>query len=94
MDHIIIMLQGVGKTLAMIDTSELEAHITEHRLHLEHWTGIGPLLDPTQYREAIKSGKHQDAVLQLEICEALLVARKAIDVREGYIRSLSSDKTG
>ncbi len=88
MSHITIMLQGVVKTLALIETDELEAHVTECRRHLDHWTGIGPLIDPTQYRKAIQSGEQQDAVLQMEIAEALLKARQMIDRREAYVRSL------
>jgi len=86
-DRIILQLRSVGTMLIMIDTDELEKHVIYHRRHIEHWTGIGPLLDPTQYRDAIKSGKQQDAILQLEIVEALLKARQAIDKRETYARA-------
>lgn len=93
-DELTQLLGGIGYQLALIPTEELEAHVRECRNSINRADNLGPILDPTGWMRSRHSGEFQDAKNQLAIAEALLVARKAIDQREGYIASLKKDKGG
>ena len=84
------LLVNVARTLGWISTDRLEYYVKAHQDSLSRWGTMGPMIDPTQYRKQLQSGELEDAKHQLEIAEALLTARKAIDIREEYIKGLQS----
>lgn len=82
------LLVSVSRLLTLIDTYDLQAHVEDCKRSLSRASSIGPLLDPTGYRNAMQTGQMEDAKHQLAIAESLLAARQAIDAREDYCQRL------
>ncbi len=85
MEEITAMLASISMLLATIDLDELGRHVTECKRSLSQWDSVGPIIDPTAYRDSLHSGRRNDAKNQLAIAQALLTARKAIVKRESEL---------
>jgi len=85
-------LQTIAVMLAMIPLEELEAYVTENSRHLSMYDALGPMLDPTDYRDALYGGRRDDAGHQLSIVQELLHARQAIEKREQFVRKAQGAK--
>lgn len=80
-----ILLANVARMLGLIDTQDLGQHVKSCRQSLSRAGSLGAMIDPTGYRNALQSGQIESAKYQLKIAEALLEARKAIDVLEEFV---------
>ena len=92
-EDMIAMLQNIVRMLALIPTEALEKHVEDNRSHLGSWDSIGSMIDPTAYRDALHSGRLEDAQNQLEITKYLLLARRSIDVREAFVAEKARGRT-
>ena len=87
-EEITAMLGSISMLLTTLDTKQLEAHVRSCKQSLSRAGSLGAILDPTGYRNALQFGQLEDA---LEIVEALLVARKAIDIREAALPGIERE---
>lgn len=70
--------------LGHIDLEKMRQHIQYSRESRSYFDSMGPILDPTKYRQMQSDGSLEDAKLQGEIAAALLAAREAIEKREAH----------
>ncbi len=67
-----MLMTSALRTLAMVDTADLEQHVNQVEQSLSRWDSIGAILDPTTYRNDLQSGQHVDNRHQLKISKLLL----------------------
>lgn len=91
-EGIVIILQSIAQTLAMIPLDELEQHVADCRKSLSDADTIGVMLDPTGWQRAQSSGSMEDARQQLHIVEHLLYARQGIEARELFVAAKLAHK--
>ena len=86
-------LATIAVMLAMIPLDELESYVKDNSHHLAMYDALGPMLDPTDYKDAIFGGRRDDAHAQLVIVQKLLDARRAIEKREEFVRKVQGDES-
>lgn len=86
------VLQSIARMIAMLPADELRAHVEKCRNSINRAHSIGHIVDPTAYRNAMWDGTIDDAGHQLEIAEAILKARVAIDKREAFVAEIQKKK--
>ncbi len=90
-DEISAILASCARVLTFIETDELERYTEAHQDSLSMWGTMGPMLEPTAYRDSLISGKAEDAKYLLAIAEALLLVRQAIDAREAFCQTIRKE---
>lgn len=65
--------------LHSIETTDLEAYVNSVATNNATYDTIGPIVDPTAYRDMLHSGRRDNLRVQLEITRKLLEARRLID---------------
>lgn len=85
-DLIMSMLRSAATGLAIIPLADLEAYVDQCAANNYRSESLGPIIDPTAYRDALYDGCLDDARNQLEIARHLLAARRAIEKREQGVR--------
>lgn len=73
------MLRQIVGLMHMIPTSAIEEYIAEVSANNNMYDAIGPMLDPTEYRKTLHSGKRDNLRVELEIVHKLLDIRKLIN---------------
>jgi hypothetical protein len=91
-ENIEFFLKSVCAGLGVLPTEDLERHVEECERSLSHVESFGCLMDPTAYLKDRDSGRIDDARLQLKIVKHLLAARKCLDEREEFVKSLKARK--
>lgn len=85
-------LAMIARTLAMVPTQQLSDYVDKCHIDLSYADAVGPILEPTGYRDALQSGQLDDARNQLEIVDALLTVRMMIDKREAFVAEHAQKK--
>lgn len=75
-------LLNIVRQIAIVPTEELEAHIERSADSLSRAHAMGPILDPTAYRNTLYGGGFDAAENHLKMVKHLLSIRKLIDERE------------
>lgn len=75
-------LNNLVRQIAFIPTDVLEAYLHEYHSHIQHAHSVGPILDPTGYRNALHGHEFENAERQLKMTEHILEIRKLIDEHE------------
>jgi hypothetical protein len=70
------LLQQAARFLAMIPLEDFERYVVDGQKELSIADSMGPLLDPTGWRQAHNDGSFEEAKRQQGIVEHLLAARK------------------
>jgi hypothetical protein len=65
--------------LQLLPRVELEAYVESISRNNSIYDSVGPIFDPTEYRQTLHSGRRESARVQLEITRHLMEARKLID---------------
>lgn len=77
------IIQSILKTsvgmIHAIDLADLEAYIDRVSANNATYDTLGPILDPTAYREKLYSGQRDALRTELEIARKLLEIRKLVD---------------
>lgn len=76
------LVRSVAHVIAQLPLEELRAHVAACERSLERADSFGAILDPTGYRDALCSGRLDDAKDQITIARAILAAREAIEARD------------
>lgn len=85
-------LATIARMLALIPMQQLDEYVNKHHLQLGYYDAVGPILQPTEYRDVLQNGRYDDARHQLKIVDALLTVRKLIEEREGFVREIAEKK--
>jgi hypothetical protein len=78
-EFIEMMLRQAIQALHFIEVADLEEYVSSISKNNSVYDAIGPILDPTEYRDTLHSGKRDRARTQLEITRKLLEVRQMID---------------
>lgn len=73
------MLRQIVGLLHMIPTADIEEYIKGVSANNSMYDAVGPILDPTDYRKTLHSGKRDNLRVELQITEKLLEIRKLIN---------------
>lgn len=72
-------LRTIARELLLLEVEDLEASHKAGTRHINNIDGLGPILHPTEYRNALESGQIENAKLQNELVSHLLEARRVIE---------------
>ena len=86
------MLKNTIQQLGLIPVDKLEEYVTNCRDDISRADSLGPIMDPTGYRDALQSGAYEDARLQLKIVEKLLEAVKMGVQRDNFVQQMGQKK--
>lgn len=73
------MLRSVVGLMHMIPTEEIEAYIEGVSANNSMYDAVGPILDPTDYRDNLHSGKRDNMRVELQIVKKMLEIRRLIE---------------
>jgi hypothetical protein len=73
------MLRQVVGLMHMIPIEDIEEYIKGVSANNNMYDAIGPILDPTDYRKNLHSGKRDNMRVELKIVEKMLEIRKLIN---------------
>lgn len=73
------MLRSVVGLMHMIPTEEIEEYIEGVSANNSMYDAVGPILDPTDYRNNLHSGKRDNMRVELQIVRKMLEIRKLIE---------------
>jgi hypothetical protein len=83
-EFIEMMLRQAIQMLHMIEVADLEEYVSSISKNNSMYDAIGPILDPTEYRDTLHSGRRESARMQLQITQKLLEVRQLIEtLKEG-----------
>lgn len=88
-DMLQMFLLNIVQQVGLLDIEQLKQHISQARLSLSRADSIGPILDPTGWRNASQDGAFDRARIQVEILEHLLAIRLLGEKHDGSIRDRS-----
>lgn len=72
-------LNTSARVLHAIEVADLEAYIAEASRNNDLYDSIGPIVDPTRYRNDLHSGRRDQLRVELEIARKQLEIRKLLD---------------
>ncbi len=72
-------LHNIAGMLAFIETADLERYVQSVSRNNSLYDAMGPILDPTEYRDTLHGGKHESAAIQLQIARKMLEIRQLMD---------------
>jgi hypothetical protein len=73
------MLRQVVGLMHMISIEDMEAYIEGISENNNMYDAVGPMLDPTEYRKTLHSGKRDNMRVELQIVKKMLDIRKLIN---------------
>ncbi len=73
------VLLSVVSTLHMIELEDIEEYVKDIQNNNAMYDTLGPILDPTEYRSTLHSGRRSNVKTELEIAQKLLEIRRLID---------------
>lgn len=73
------MLRQIVGLLHMIPTEDMEEYVQGVSANNSLYDAVGAILDPTDYRDTLHSGKRDNVRVELQIAEKLVEIRKLID---------------
>lgn len=73
-----VLREFVGM-LSLISIDDLEKHVNDVARNNNMYDTVGPIFDPTAYRNTLASGRRDHARVQLEIAKHCLEIRKLFD---------------
>lgn len=83
-EFIEMMLRQAIQMLHMIEVADLEGYVSSISKNNSLYDVMGPILDPTEYRDTLHSGKRDRARTQLQITQKLLEVRRMVEMlKEG-----------
>jgi hypothetical protein len=77
-EFIEMMLQQAVQALHWIEVADLEEYVSSISKNNSIYDAVGPIQDPTEYRDTLHSGKRDRVRTQLQITQHLLQARRLI----------------
>lgn len=78
-EFIEMMLRQAIQALHFIEVADLEKYVSSIGENNSIYDAIGPILDPTEYRDTLHSGKRDRARTQLQITRKLLEVRQLVE---------------
>lgn len=78
-EFIEMMLRQAIQMLHMIEVADLEGYVSSVSKNNSTYDAIGPILDPTEYRDTLHSGKRDRVRTQLQIAQKLLEVRQLVE---------------
>ena len=82
-EFIEMMLRQAIQAVHWIELADLEEYVSSISKNNSVYDAIGPILDPTEYRDTLHSGRRDRARTQLEITRKLLEVRQMIEALKG-----------
>jgi len=73
------ILNTSARVLHAIEIADLEAYIEGVSLNNSTYDALGPMLDPTDYRKNLHSGRIDNLKVELQIARKMLEVRKLLD---------------
>ncbi len=78
-----VFLRNATLSLSALTTEDIEGYINAISRNNSLYDAMGPIVDPTEYRSALHSGRINSARVQLDIARKLLDIRRLMDTLEG-----------
>jgi hypothetical protein len=78
-EFIEMMLRQAIQALVFIELADLEEYVKGISKNNSIYDAVGPILDPTEYRDTLHSGRRDRARTHLQITQKLLEVRRLID---------------
>ena len=73
------VLRGFVGMLSLIEVADLEKYVSDVSRNNSVYDAVGPLVDPTEYRQTLTSGRRDQVRVQLEIAKHCLEIRKLFE---------------
>jgi hypothetical protein len=73
------ILNTSARVLHAVEIADLEQYIEAVSLNNSTYDALGPMLDPTDYRKNLQSGRLDNLRVELQIARKLLEVRKLLD---------------
>lgn len=83
-----MFLLGIVQQIGLLDVKQLKEHLSEARNSMSRVDSIGPILDPTGYRNSLQDGSFERARIQIEILDHLLAIRVLGATHDDSIRAM------
>lgn len=71
-------LKTVVQLLAFLNTADIEDYVNNVSHNNSMYDAVGAILDPTEYRNTLQSGKRNAARMELDLVRKLLEVRRAV----------------
>lgn len=78
-EFIEMMLRQAIQSLLYAEIADLEEYVSSISKNNSMYDTIGPILDPTEYRDTLHSGKRDRVRTQLQITQKLLEVRQMLE---------------
>lgn len=82
-EFIEMVLRQAIQMLHMVEVADLEEYVSSISKNNSMYDAIGPILDPTEYRDTLHSGKRDRVRTQLQITQKLLEVRQLVETLKG-----------
>ena len=78
-EFIEMMLRQAIQSLIYVELADLEEYVSSIGKNNNMYDTIGPILDPTEYRDTLHSGERDRVRTQLQITQKLLEVRQMLE---------------
>jgi len=76
-------MQMILQQLVLVSADDLKVALDEAASSQSIWDAVGPILEPTRYRDMLYNGTFDHATVQADIVRHLIAIRELIDKMNG-----------